>query len=99
MKFLLWISSDCHNLTEIAGALKAGGHDLGLLLVQDGVYLADKGCPESETLLRLGAPIHATRNHVEERGIEARLVVDVEPISYEDAVDLIMEQYDRVISL
>ncbi len=67
--------------------------------MQDGVYLADKGCPESETLLGLGVPIHATRNHVEERGIEDRLVVDVELVNYEDAVDLIMEQYDRVISL
>ncbi len=99
MKFLLWISSDCHNLTEIAGALKTGGHGLGLLLVQDGVYLADMGCPESETLLDLGVPIHATRNHVEERGIEDRLVIEVELISYDDAVDLIMEQYDRIISL
>jgi len=86
-------------LTEIVGALKKGGHEVGLLLVQDGTYLADRGCSESKKLNQLGATIYATKHHVEERGISNRLVVEVELLDYGKAVDVIMEKYDKVISL
>ena len=99
MKYLIWLSSDCQDLTEIVGALKKGGHDVGLLLVQDGTYLADKGCTESGNLKDLGARVYATENHVEERGIGGRLVTEVELVDINQVVDVVMEEYDKVISL
>ncbi|UCH05736.1 MAG: hypothetical protein JSW05_06115 [Candidatus Thorarchaeota archaeon] len=99
MKYLIWLSSDCKDLTEIVGALKNGGHDVGLLLVQDGTYLADKGCSESGKLKDLGTRVYATKNHVEERGIDNRLVTEVERVDIERVVDVVMEEYDKVISL
>jgi sulfur relay protein TusB/DsrH len=99
MKYLIWLSSDCQDLTEIVGALKMGGHDVGLLLVQDGTYLADRGCSESGKLKGLEARVYATKHHVEERGIDKRLVTDVELVDFERVIDVVMEEYDKVISL
>lgn len=99
MKYLIWLSSDCRDLTEIVGGLKKGGHEVGLLLVQDGTYLADKGCSESGKLKDLGARVYATKNHVEERGIGNRLVMEAELVDFGQVVDAIMEKYDKIISL
>ncbi len=99
MKYLIWLSSDCQDLSEIVGALSKGGHDVGLLLVQDGTYLADKGCSESRKLKDLEARLYAAKHHVEERGIGNRLVTEVELVDVEQVVDVVMEEYDKVISL
>lgn len=99
MKYLIWLSSDCQDLTEIISALKNGGHDVGILLVQDGTYLADKGCSESGKLEDLEARVYVTKHHVEERGINSRLVTEVELVDIEQVVDMVMEEYDKVISL
>ena len=37
--------------------------------------------------------------YLEERGIESRLVADVKLVDYSDIVDLMMEKYDRIISM
>ncbi len=99
MKFLLFLSADCANLDETVSALKKGGHEVGLLLIQDGVYLLDKGCPEAKHLKGLSIPIYASEHHVEERGVKARLITDAKLVNYSAMVDLMMEKYDKVISM
>ena len=99
MKYLIWISRDCKGLDEVVGAIKAAGHEVGMLLVQDGVYSIDKGCPASEGIKDLKIPVFALKHHVEERGVGDRLAVDAKLIEYADAVDLIMEKYDKVVSI
>ncbi len=97
MKFLIWLSSDCSNLEEVISAIKTGNNEVGVLLVQDGVFLADKGCVHSKELADLKVPVFASKVHVEERGIANRLLIDVKIVDYPDMVDLIMEQYDKVV--
>jgi len=99
MKFLVWLSRDCVTLKEVTDSIMRVGNELAVLLVQDGVYLADRGCPHSGELRELGAKVYASRTHVEERGISDRLVTDVELVGYPEIVDLIMEEYDRVVSM
>lgn len=99
MKYLLWLSHDCTNLEEIAGSLQKQGHDVGLLLVQDGVFMLDKGCPEAEKIKKLGLKVFASKHHVEERGIAGRLSVESELVDYSKMVDLMMEEYDHVVSI
>lgn len=97
MKFLIWLSTDCYNLEEVISAITTGGHELGLLLVQDGVFLADKGCSHSKELADLKLPIYASKSHVTERGIANRLMEKAVLVDYHEMVDLIMEQYDKVV--
>ncbi|MFW9920337.1 MAG: sulfurtransferase complex subunit TusB [Candidatus Thorarchaeota archaeon] len=97
MKFLIWLSSDCSNLDEIISAMKINNNEVGVLLVQDGVFLADKGCAHSKELADLKVPVYASKAHVEERGIADRLHVDAKLVDYPDMVDLMMEQYDKIV--
>lgn len=99
MKYLIWMSRECTSLHEVAAALKKISDEVALLLVQDGVFMIDKGCPHSKEVTDLGLKVFAAKPHVEERGIANRLVTDVQLIEYSEIVDVIMEQYDRVVSL
>ena len=99
MKFLIWLSADCTNLDEIVGSLKKKDNEIGVLLVQDGVFLADKGCEHNKMVVDLQVPLFVSKGHVEERGIESRLVSDTKLVDYTDIVDLMMEKYDRIISM
>jgi sulfur relay protein TusB/DsrH len=98
MKYLIWLSSDCANLKEIVDALRANENDIGLLLIQDGVFMVDRGCPNSKELLTMNLPFYASKNHVEERGIGDRLLDGVKLVDYPEIVNIIMEEYDKVIS-
>ncbi|MHA1772471.1 MAG: sulfurtransferase complex subunit TusB [Candidatus Thorarchaeota archaeon] len=99
MKFLIWLSHDCTSLAEVVTALQSGGNEVGILLVQDGVYLADKGCTHSDELKGFNVPVYASKSHIEERGINDRLVLEVKIMDYSEIVDLMMEHYDRIISM
>ena len=99
MKYLIWISNQCTSVKEIVDAMRTQGIETDLLLVQDGVYLADKGCAHSAEIKDLKVKVHASKHHIEERGIASRLVVDVNQVEYPEMVELLMEKYDKVISL
>jgi sulfur relay protein TusB/DsrH len=99
LKYLIWLANNCVNIKEIAKGLQGKDIEVELLLLQDGVYLADRGCRESGGLKELGIKVYALRHHVEERGIAGRLVLDVDLIDYSDVVDLLMEKCDKIVSL
>ncbi len=99
MKYLIWLSNDCTSVKEIVTGLKSQDIDVELLLLQDGVFLADNGCPESFELKELGLKVHAVKKHVEERGISNRLAVNVNLVDYSEIIDLVMEKCDKIISL
>ncbi len=99
MKFLIWLSGECSSLHEIVSALQKKGNEVGILLVQDGVFLTDKGCPYSGELLDLKVPVFASKTHLEERGIKDRMIVDAKIIEYPEMVELIMEKYDKIVSM
>ncbi len=99
MKYIIWLSNHCTSIKEIVNALKSQGIEIDLLLVQDGVYFADKGCPYSAEIEELKVTVHASKHHIEERGIGSRLVADVHQVDYPEIVDILMEKYDKIISL
>ncbi|MFW9807293.1 MAG: sulfurtransferase complex subunit TusB [Candidatus Thorarchaeota archaeon] len=99
MKYLIWLSNQCTDVKEVVNSLRTQGVETDLLLVQDGVYLADKGCPHSAELKDLKVKVHASKHHIEERGIGLRLIVDVNQVDYPEMVELMMEEYDKVITL
>ena len=99
MKYLIWLANDCSSVKEIVSSLKGQGIETDILLVQDGVFFVDKGNPHSALLKGTGSKIHAIKHHVEERGLMSRLDFEVNLIDYSDAVDIMMEQSDKIISL
>ncbi len=99
MKYLIWLSNDCTSVKEIVTGLKGQGIETEILLVQDGIFFADKGNPHSEELKELGLKIHAIKHHVEERGLLERLAFDVELVDYSIVVDIMMEQCDKILTL
>ncbi|RDE15309.1 MAG: sulfurtransferase complex subunit TusB [Candidatus Thorarchaeota archaeon] len=99
MKYMILLSNECMSIKEVVTGLKSRNIEVELLLLQDGVYLVDKGNPESKELKELGLKVHALKHHVVERGIASRLAVDVDLVDYPSVVDLLMEKSDKVISL
>lgn len=99
MKYLIWLANNGVNIKEIAKGLQGKDIEVEVLLLQDGVYLADRGCRESSGLKELGLKVYALRHHVEERGITGRLVLNVDLVDYSIVVDLLMEKCDKIISL
>jgi sulfur relay protein TusB/DsrH len=99
VKYLIWLSNQCTSIREIVDAMRTKGIETDLLLVQDGVYLADKGCLHSAEIKDLKVKVHASKHHIEERGIGNRLIVRVNQVQYPEIVELLMDEYDKVISL
>lgn len=99
MKYLIWLSNNYTSVREIVSSLRSYDVEVELLLIQDGVYLADKGCSASNELKELKLNIHALKHHVEERGITERLAFDVNLIDYPEVINILMEKADKVISL
>jgi sulfur relay protein TusB/DsrH len=99
LKYLIWLANNCVNIREITKGLQGKDIEVEVLLLQDGVYLADRGCQESGGFKELGLKVYALRHHVEERGIAGRLALDVDLINHSDVVDLLMEKCDKIISL
>ena len=99
MKYLILISNNCASIKEVVTGLRNNSIDVEILLLQDGVYLADKGTPQSKELKQLGLKVHALKYHVNERGIASRLAVEIDLVDYPTVVDLLMEQSDKVIAL
>jgi len=99
MKFLIWLSSECCSLREIISAIRGQGNDVGVLLVQDGVLLTDKGCPHAQEIIDLKVPIYVLKGHIEERGIKDRMIGDAKIVEYPEIVDLMMAKYDKIISM
>jgi sulfur relay protein TusB/DsrH len=99
MKYLIWLANDCTSVKEIVSGLKDQNIETDILLVQDGVFFADKGNTHSADLKNLGSKIHAIKHHVEERGLLGRLAFDVNLVDYTDVVDIMMEISDKIITL
>ncbi len=98
-KYLIWYSGGCTDIDEIVSPLRAAGDEVAVLLVQDGVFMADKGCRHAQRLVQAGVKLYVSRPHMESRGLSSRLGVPVTLVDYDQIVDLIMEQYDKVISM
>ena len=99
MKYLIWLANDYTSVKEIVNGLKGQGIESDIILVQDGVFYADKGNSYAEELKSMGLKIHAIKHHVEERGLKDRLAIDVNLVTFSDAIDIMMEQADKIITL
>lgn len=76
----------------------AGNNEKGILLLEDAVYYATIEQIRNELLLK-NYSIFAIKEELEARGYSELTFEGVELIDYKAAIDIIMEKYDKVISL
>ena len=76
----------------------AGGEKSGVILFEDAAYYAvDK--KHSAKLLSIVNEAYVMADDLAARGFEGKANTGYAPISYHEAVDLIMEKYDQTITL
>jgi tRNA 2-thiouridine synthesizing protein B len=76
----------------------AGSNEKGILLFEDAVYYATIKKIREKLLLK-NYSIFAIKEELEARGYSEFTDKGVELIDYEVAIDIIMEKYDKVVSL
>jgi len=75
----------------------AKDNEKGVLLFEDAVYYATVE-KKRQNLLQKKFSIYVIKEELEARGYENFNADGIEVIDYEKAVDIIMEEYDKVIS-
>ena len=76
----------------------AKDNEKGVILFEDAVYYAFFESTRNELLSR-NFSIFAIKEELEARGFEGFAAEGVEVIGYDAAVEIIMERYDKVVSL
>lgn len=87
-------------LLDITKAQMAKGHDVGILLIQDSTLVCWKGGKNiiSEAASH-GATIFAIKEDLDARGIIGEKIhPDIKPINYDEAISVIMDKYEKVIT-
>lgn len=88
--------SDYRNMDDTLSRLKAD--TLGIILVSNGVYHAkvkENGKPSR--VLEKSPNLYALSEDVQTRGLENELDSRVKSITYNDLVDLILNEYEKII--
>ena len=85
--------NEMHTMTAIARDQKRG-----VMLFEDAVYYATNESTRKD-LLSKQFSIFAIEEELKARGFEQFAAKGLEVIDYDTAVDIIMEQYDKVVSL
>ena len=76
----------------------SGNNEKGVLLLEDAVYYAAIEQIRKD-LLSKNYSIFAIKEELEARGYEKFSAKGIEVVDYDTAIDIIMEKFDRVISL
>ncbi|UCE73868.1 MAG: sulfurtransferase complex subunit TusB [Methanomassiliicoccales archaeon] len=85
--------NEIHNMEIIAGS-----NEKCVILFEDAVYYATVK-EIRENLLSKNYIIYAIKDELKARGYDAFSEEGVEKIDYEMAIELIMESYDKVVSM
>ncbi len=98
-------SEDCENALDVALSALEMDDRVGLFLISDGVWTAKKGLPEAlarklSDFQRGGGQLTVSGEHLEAAGLGPERLVDgvsIAPDPYDRLVDLVMEEWDKVV--
>ncbi|WXG39237.1 MAG: sulfurtransferase complex subunit TusB [Candidatus Freyarchaeum deiterrae] len=102
MRTLIFLNKKEFDSLTLVEKLKEKGKDVGVVLIQDAVYLALGNNEHSgavKDLLGKGVSFHALAKDLEKRGVQDYLISDVELIDYDRLIDLLFSEDQRVINL
>nr|MDO8081310.1 DsrH/TusB family sulfur metabolism protein [Candidatus Freyarchaeota archaeon] len=102
MKTLFFLNKKEFDSLTLVEKLKEKGEEVGVVLIQDAVYLALGNNEHSgavKDLLGKGVGFHVLAKDAERRGVQDYLISDVELIDYDRLIDLLFSEGQRVINL
>lgn len=102
MKTLFFLTKKESDSLALVEKLRERGEDVAVVLIQDAVYLALGNNEHSGTikdLLGRGVNFHVLAKDVEVRGIQEYLISDLDLIDYDQLIDLLFSENQRVINL
>ncbi len=77
----------------------SGKHEIGVILIQDGIYLALREKKQIFKLVEEGISFFATKKDVNMRGLSEKIDrTNIKLVEYSELVDLVMEKYEKIIS-
>ncbi|MFX1520884.1 MAG: sulfurtransferase complex subunit TusB [Promethearchaeota archaeon] len=92
--------SDLERASELASMQKEAGNDVGIVLMQDAVLITKKSEKSKmlEEIMTNGIKIYALEADCKARGINEMVIEGVKKVSYEEFIDLLMEDYEKTVS-
>lgn len=102
MKIMIYLNKFDPSSLNTALDLKAANQEVGAILTQDAVYMV---ATNTETVANLnraiqqGVKIYALSKDIRNRGIHQKLPDGVEEINYDELVDLLAEENQKIINL
>ena len=92
--------SDLERASELALIQKEAGNDVGMVLIQDAVLITKKSEKSKmlEEIMANGINIYAMDADCKARGLSEMVVEGVKKVSYEEFIDLLMEDYEKTVS-
>jgi sulfur relay protein TusB/DsrH len=102
MRSLLISQDDDPTVLDIASMMKDDGDEVRVILLMDSSYMAIRSGAHAERVRKAmdrGIVISLLDNDVERRGIGSLLLQDISIIGYDDLVDLLFNDDQRVYNL
>ena len=102
MRTVLLLKEDDTDSLKLAMMLADDGEDVSLVLTQDAVHHAignGKYSSDIEGLMTRGVEIYALHEHVARRGLSNYIVPGSKLIGYDELIDLLFREDQRVLNL
>ncbi|MFQ6137025.1 MAG: DsrH/TusB family sulfur metabolism protein [Candidatus Hydrothermarchaeales archaeon] len=97
-------SEDVENALSLGEDALTLGNQVGIFLLSDGIWVAKKGQPLIEkrlsNLIERGCKVAASKQHLKAAGLSPEKLIEDVKVSdepYDELVDLVMEEWDKVI--
>ena len=102
MRKLLITQDDDPTALDMASTMRKDGDEVGVVLLMDSSYMATRSGAHAERVrkaMERGVTVFLLERDVERRGIGSLLLDDISIIGYDDLVDLVFIDGQRVYNL
>jgi len=102
MRTVLLLKEDDTDSLKLAMVLADDGEDVSLVLTQDAVHYANgnsKYSSDVRGLMAVGVEIYVLHEHVARRGLSNYMVPGSKLIGYDELIDLLFREDQRVLNL
>lgn len=99
---MIFLSKFDPDFLPIAENMMAKGQDISVVLIEDAVYFAIRNSEIADRVnraMKCGLKLNALARDVERRGLRDHAIEGLRLIDYDQMVDLLLQESDKVINL